>query len=171
MGNCRGVGGGGGVAAGATLKAPEKRRLWSSIQNTCPPPPPQGGNHHLGPESIGNTRRQRRQREFLQGAKADLHCDTMVQICGAVAPPGGGTVTLCPPPPPQGGDQRDKRGEISRGGGYKGIMEWCPKWCWPAGCASTREVQRPGDLWEWILMEQEARGLLGALTSGGGGQS
>ena len=29
----------------------------------------------------------RRQRKFLQGAKADLHCDTMVQICGATPPP------------------------------------------------------------------------------------
>ena len=28
-----------------------------------------GGDRHLGPESIGNTRRQRRQRKILQGAK------------------------------------------------------------------------------------------------------
>ena len=60
------------------------------------PPPLQGGNHHFGPESIGNTRRQRK---FLQGTEADLHCDTMVQICGAAPPPPlaalrGGTVTL-----------------------------------------------------------------------------
>ena len=66
-----------------------------------PPPPPKGGNRHLGPESIGNTRRRRRQRKFLQGAEADLHCDTMVQICGAVPPPPQGEDRhfVTPPPP------------------------------------------------------------------------
>ena len=90
-------------------------------QGTPPPlkslPPPGGGwNRHLGPESIGNTRRQRRQRKFLQGAKADLHCDTMVQFCGAgpglVPTPPGGEPSLCNRPPPRGGGNRpDKRGE------------------------------------------------------------
>ena len=60
-------------------------------------PPRGGGGRHLGPESIGSTRRRRPQRKLLQGAEgaeADLHCDTMVQICGAVPPTRGGTVTL-----------------------------------------------------------------------------
>ena len=63
--------------------------VYEELIRTPPPllksPPP----CHLGPESIGNTRRQRHQRKILQGAKgaeADLHCDTMVQICGAVPP-------------------------------------------------------------------------------------
>ena len=52
-------------------------------------PPPPRGEQSLGPESIENTRRQRHQRKFLQGAEADLHCDPMVQFCGAIPPPGG----------------------------------------------------------------------------------
>ena len=72
------------------------------------PPPPLRGDRHLGPESIGNTRRPRRQRGFLQGAEADLHCDTMVQICGAEQ-------SLC--------DRPDKRGDISRwAGGGVGVL-------------------------------------------------
>ena len=37
-------------------------------------------------------------------------------------PPRGGGPSLCdrPPLPPEGGDRPDKRGEISRGGGYVG---------------------------------------------------
>ena len=47
-------------------------------------------------EAHTNTRRQRRQRKFFQGAEADLHCDTMVHFRGAIPPPPprGGTVTL-----------------------------------------------------------------------------
>ena len=66
-------------------------------------PPPPGGEPSLGPKSIGNTKRQR---DFLQdakGAEADLHCDTMVQFCGAI------------PPPLFGGNRPDKRGEIESG--------------------------------------------------------
>ena len=40
-------------------------------------PPTPGGERSLGPKSIENTRRQRHQRQFLQGAEADLHFDTM----------------------------------------------------------------------------------------------
>ena len=36
-------------------------------------PPQAGGNRRLGPESIGNTRRRRRQRKFLQGAKENFY--------------------------------------------------------------------------------------------------
>ena len=59
---------------------------------TCNPPTlaipiPPGGEPSLGPKSIENTRRQRRQRNSLQGAEADLHCETMVQFCGAIPPP------------------------------------------------------------------------------------
>jgi hypothetical protein len=70
----------------------------SSMVPSLPPlksPRPQGGNRHLGPESIGNTRRRRRQSKFLQGAEADLHCDTMVHICGEPPLP-----PLDPPHPP-----------------------------------------------------------------------
>ena len=69
-------------------------------------PPPPGGNRHLRPESIGHNRRRRRQRKLLQGAEADLQCDTMVQICGAPPPPWGG-----------GGTVRRKGGDFHRGGG------------------------------------------------------
>ena len=68
---------------------------------TCTPPPlvippplqfprPLWGERSLGPKSIENARRQRHQRKFLQGAdgaEVDLHCDTMVQFCGATPPP------------------------------------------------------------------------------------
>ena len=50
-------------------------------------PPPGGGGQSLGPKSIENTKHQRRRRKFLQGAEANLHCDTTVQICGATPPP------------------------------------------------------------------------------------
>ena len=79
-------------------------------QRPPPPPlqssPPWGGERSLGPESIGNTRRQRK---FLQGAEADLHCDD----------------SWCNPPPPWGGKRPDKRGEIARGRG--GITHWLLK--------------------------------------------
>ena len=60
-----------------------------------PPPlkstPPPGGEPSPWPRK--HTKYQ--PPKFLQGAEADLHCDTMVQICGAVSPPPrGGTVTL-----------------------------------------------------------------------------
>ena len=77
------------------------------VCNLPPPPPPlksppQGGICHLGPESMGNTGRQRRHRKFLRGAEADLQCDTMVQISGAAPPPPGGNrhFVAAPPPPP-----------------------------------------------------------------------
>ena len=74
-------------------------------------------------------------KKILQGAKgaeADLHCDTVVQICG-VPPPPPPRVVLCGddhapvtrgrmraqyplPHGPRG--NRPNRGEISRGGGY-----------------------------------------------------
>ena len=63
---------------------------------------------------MGNTRRRRRQRKFLQGDNADLHCDTMVQICGAV-PPHFVTATP-PPPPPRGGTGPTKGGYGGRPG-------------------------------------------------------
>ena len=49
-----------------------------------PTPPPPGGERSLGPKSIENTRCQRK---FLQGAEADLHCDTMVLWCNTPPPP------------------------------------------------------------------------------------
>ena len=62
-----------------------------------PPPcnsPPLGGEPSPGPKSIENLRRRRHRRKFLQGTKADLHCDTLVPFCGATPPPPmGGTVT------------------------------------------------------------------------------
>ena len=60
-------------------------------------PPPPGGEWSVGPKSIEDTRRQRK---FLQGAEraeADLHCDAMVQFCGAI------------PPPPQGNGAERRR--------------------------------------------------------------
>ena len=57
-----------------------------------PPPGGWGGNGHLE-----ITRRRRRQRKFFQGAEraeVDLHCDTMVQFCGATPPPPTGGETL-----------------------------------------------------------------------------
>ena len=99
-----------------------EKRLFQKCRAAPPPlcnsPPAPGGEPSLGPKSIENTRRQRRQRKFLQGAEADLHCDTMVQICGATPPPPRGEPSLhdCPPPPPRG-NRPDKRGEIARGGG------------------------------------------------------
>ena len=73
------------------------------------PPPLWGGNHHLGPKSIENTRRHRRQRDFLQGTKgaeADLDCDTMVQICGAPpTPPPPTHRGFVPNAPPKGGNR------------------------------------------------------------------
>ena len=91
------------------------------------PPPPKGGNRHLGPESIGNTRRQRRRRKFLQGAEADLHCDTMVQICGAPPPPQGGNRHFVIPPPPRGGTGPTKGGRFQGGVGvtYSGTDAEC----------------------------------------------
>ena len=94
----------------------------------CPPPPPPlgnppppGGHPSHGPKSIENIRRQRK---FLPGAEADLHCDTMVQICGAPPPPppgGGNRHIMTAPPPPLGGNRPDKRGEIAmRGAGVGG---------------------------------------------------
>ena len=62
-----------------------------NLPRPCNPPPPPGGERSLGPESIGNIRRRRK---FLQGAEADLHCDAMVQIRGAIPPLHDG-----PPPP------------------------------------------------------------------------
>ena len=61
-----------------------------------------------------------------KGAEADLRCDTMVQICGAIPPPPpGGEPSLhdfmtLPPPPPWVGNRPDKRGEIARGWGATG---------------------------------------------------
>ena len=72
-----------------------------------PYPPPPWGEGSLGPESIENTRRRR---NFLQGAgraEADLHCDTIVQFCGAI------------PPPPVAGNRHDIGGGITRGGGQQ----------------------------------------------------
>ena len=69
------------------------------------PPPPLQSPPSRGPESIGNSGRQRRQGKSLQGAKgdegADLHCDTMEQFCGAMPPPPprGATITSRHPPP------------------------------------------------------------------------
>ena len=58
---------------------------------SCPQmQPPTGSERSLGAKSIENTGHRRRQRKFLQGAKADLHCDTMVQLCGVGIGGGGG---------------------------------------------------------------------------------
>ena len=105
------------------------------------PPPPQGGNHHLGPESIENTRRQRKFLQGAEGTEADLHCDTMVQICGAPPPPhqggnrhvvtppppqGGNRHVVTPPPPPsRGGPARQKGGDFKGRGGYRRSAEYC----------------------------------------------
>ena len=90
--------------------------------------PPQ--ERSLGPESIGNTRRQRRQRKFLQSAKADLHCDTMVQICGAVPPPPqGGNRHFMTVPPRLGGNRPHKRGEIAMGGEVRHLGMACRMVC------------------------------------------
>ena len=66
-----------------------------------PPPPPQSPPLCNSAPPWGGTvtwpRKHRPKAPFLQGSKgaeADLHCDTMVQICHATPPPwGGGTVT------------------------------------------------------------------------------
>ena len=52
----------------------------------CTPPSPLegGGEPSVGQKNIGNTGRRRK---LLQGAEADLHCDTVVQFCGAPPPP------------------------------------------------------------------------------------
>ena len=81
----------------------------------CNLPPPPGGELSLGPKSIENTRRRRRQGKFLQGAEgpeADLHFYTIVQICGAI------------PPPPRGGGPSlhdcSRRGELAEQKGREG---------------------------------------------------
>ena len=104
------------------------RRVWLRGTPSLEISPPWGGgNHHLGPASIGNTRRRRCQRKLLQGAEPDLHCHTMVQICGAVPPRppslrGGDChfVTVPPPPrrPHRGGTGPTKGGR-SQGGGVR----------------------------------------------------
>ena len=75
-------------------------RTRCTLYPPCNPPPP-GGGQSLCPKSIGNTRRQRK---FLQGTEADLHCDIMVQPCGAI-----------PHLPARGGDRHDIGVEIIRG--------------------------------------------------------
>ena len=90
-------------------------------------PPPlggDGGEWSLGPERILNTRRRRRQRKFLQGAKgaeAELHCDTVVQFCGATPPPPPKGMNrhfvTGPPPPPGGVTGLTKGGGLQRGRG------------------------------------------------------
>ena len=82
----------------AADRQPDRLALYT--QAPCPSPP--GGGPSLSPKSIENTRCQRRQRKFLQGAEADLHCDTMVQFCGATPPPprGGRPLHDRPSPPP-----------------------------------------------------------------------
>ena len=80
-------------------------------------PPPWGGAN--GPKSIENTRRQRRQRKFLQGAESHFHCDTMVQFCGAF-PPWNRHFVTAPPPPPS----RRWWGDY-KGGGGGGVLGAC----------------------------------------------
>ena len=59
----------------------------------------------------------------MPGAEADFHCDTMVQICGAVSPPppprGGGDrhFVTAPPPPRRGGTGPTKGGRFQGGQG------------------------------------------------------
>ena len=100
--------------------------LWApeNLPDYPPPPlqsPPPGGEPSLGPKSIENTRNtrhQRCQRKFVQGAEADLHCGTMVQFCVAIPPPHpqGGEPSLHDPPPPWGGTGLTKGGRLQGGG-------------------------------------------------------
>ena len=89
------------------------------------PPPPHEPS--LGPKGIGNTRCRRRQRKFLQGADADLHCDTMVQFWGAIPPPSGGNCHFMtvPAPPLGGGTGLTKGGRLQAGGGGR-VRVWSP---------------------------------------------
>ena len=69
------------------------------IPSPLNPPPPLGG---------GTVTLAQKASEILgtEGAKADLHCDTMVQICGAPPPPQppGEEQSLCDRPRSQGGE-------------------------------------------------------------------
>ena len=83
----------------------------------CNPPPPGGGERSLGPKSTESTRCQRRHRNVLQGAEADLHCDTMVQFCGAI------------PPSPRGGEpSRHWWGDYGGGGGVGSLTVRLADW-------------------------------------------
>ena len=67
--------------------------------------PPPGGERPLGPKSIEIIKRQRRQRKILQ---ADLHCDTVLQFCGALPSPLPGGE----PSRHFGGDYRGRGGKV-----------------------------------------------------------
>ena len=100
----------GGVGSGQQrfVQFPAVRLRCLKVRSRALPPPQGGGERSLGPKSIENTRRRRRQRKILQGAEraeADLHCDTTVQFCGAI-----------PPHPRVGGEPslREPNGESAR---------------------------------------------------------
>ena len=120
--------------------------LHLSVFQLAPPPPWRGTV--TWPKSIENTRRQRRQREFLQGAEADLHCDTTVQFCGVI------------PVPPQGGDGHDIGGEITRGGGYLLSGGEGGAFCWRQQCWVTfaGKLKVNIDLWENLIVDLEKSG-------------
>ena len=60
----------------------------TQAQSTSPPlgnpPPPRGGTVNWPKKH----RKYQAPKKILQGAEADLHCDTVVQICGAIPPSG-----------------------------------------------------------------------------------
>ena len=101
----------------------------------------------LGGRTVRCAHAVRKVVQGTEGTKADLHCDTMVQICGAVLPRGNRHFVTAPPPPPP----PDKRGEISRRGG---TVPWV---CVPSvpGSASM-----PTSLWDM-------HGAHGNCTEGG----
>ena len=85
------------------------------------PPPPRGGGGVTWPKKHRKYEARNAPKKFLQGAEADLHCDIMVQFCGATPPPplrGGGPSLHDgpPPPPPWGGTSQTKGGRLQRGG-------------------------------------------------------
>ena len=88
-----------------------------------------GGGASLGPKSIENTRRQRRQRNFLQGAEADLHCDWYSFVVQSPPPPrsqGGGPSLHDCSPPSGGGTSLTKGGRLQRGWGVLENMQDAP---------------------------------------------
>ena len=81
-------------------------RTHPSCQFGCafPPPPrnpPPMGATVTWPETHRKYLASKAAKKILQGAEADLHCDTIVQICGAIPPPLGGEPSFhdCPAPP------------------------------------------------------------------------
>ena len=122
---------------------PQHCILQEGSPRTPPPPalvitpPPLGGGSVPWPRKH---RKYYAPKACLQGAEADVHCDTVVQFCGATPPPPGTIVS--PPPPPQGGGGGASRhwwGDYKGGGGYGHFLRPHSR-CW----GSLGEVSRGG---------------------------